>query len=53
MLFALVLSVAAAFAQPAPVFRAAVSLVHVDAEVTASDGRTLTGFSKDDFLVFD
>jgi VWFA-related protein len=36
----------------APVFRTGVALVHVDAEVT-QDGRTLTGFTKDDFRVFD
>jgi Mg-chelatase subunit ChlD len=42
-----------AAAQPASVFRAGVSLVHVDAEVIAADGRTLKGFSKEDFRVFD
>lgn len=42
-----------ALAQPAPVFHADVSLVHVDAEVTAADGRVLTGFAKGDFRVFD
>ena len=37
---------------PAPSFRADVSLVHVDAEVT--DGtRVLSGFHKDDFLITD
>src|SRR5690348_14506474 len=41
------------FAQTAPVFRAGVSLVHVDAEVTSADGRILTGLSKEDFRVFD
>jgi VWFA-related protein len=35
-----------------PVFRTGISLVHVDAEVT-QDGRILTGFTKDDFRVFD
>jgi VWFA-related protein len=44
---------AVAFAQTAPVFRAGLSLVHVDAEVIAPDGRILTGFSKDDFRVLD
>ena len=38
--------------QEAPIFRTGVALVHVDAEVT-QDGRTLTGFTKDDFRVFD
>ena len=38
--------------EAAPVFRTGVALVHVDAEVT-QDGRTLTGFTKDDFRVFD
>jgi VWFA-related protein len=42
-----------AFAQDGAVFRSGVSLVHVDAEVTARDGRILTGFSKADFRVFD
>ena len=42
-----------AAAQPASVFRAGVSLVHVDAEVIAADGRILKGFSKEDFRVFD
>ena len=41
------------FAQPSPVFRAGVSLVHVDAEVIAADGRILTGLSEADFRVFD
>ena len=39
-------------AQSAPMFRASVALVHVDAEVTL-DGRTLSGLTKDDFRVFD
>jgi len=47
------LSVAAAFAQETPTFRAGVSLVHVDAAVTAEDGRFLSGFTKDDFRLFD
>lgn len=40
-------------AQQAAVFHAGVSLVHVEAEVLAPDGRILTGFSKDDFRIFD
>ena len=44
---------APALAQNAPTFRTAVSLVHVDAEVTAADGRILHGLTKDDFQVFD
>jgi len=40
-------------AQEGPVFRAGVALVHVDAEVTAADGRILTGFTKEDFRVYD
>ena len=35
------------------VFRTDVALVHVDAEVTAADGTILTGFTRDDFRVFD
>jgi VWFA-related protein len=42
-----------AFAQDSPTFRTGVSLVHVDAQVTAADGRQLDGFSKDDFRVLD
>src|SRR5437868_15499018 len=41
------------FAQDTPLFKTDVSLVHVDAEVTGADGRTLTGFSKKDFRVLD
>ncbi len=44
---------AEALAQNAPTFRTAISLVHVDAEVTAADGRILDGLKKDDFQVFD
>jgi len=44
---------ASALAQEAPTFKTAVSLVHVDAEVTAADGRVLEGFTKDDFRIFD
>jgi VWFA-related protein len=39
-------------AQTAPMFRASVALVHVDAEVTL-EGRTLAGLTKDDFRVLD
>src|ERR1044071_2589821 len=44
-----------AFAQDgnAPNFRTGISLVQLNAEVTAADGRLLTGFSKDDFRVLD
>jgi VWFA-related protein len=48
----LVCAAALASSQEAPVFRTGVALVHVDAEVT-QDGRILTGFTKDDFRVFD
>jgi len=48
----LVLAITAAGQGPAT-FRADVSLVHVDAEVAAADGRVLTGLSKEDFRVFD
>jgi VWFA-related protein len=44
---------ASALAQEAPTFKTAVSLVHLDAEVTAQDGRVLDGFTKDDFRIFD
>ncbi len=44
---------AAAFAGDDVVFRSDVALVHVEAAVTAADGRILTGFGKDDFRVFD
>lgn len=43
----------AAAAQETPTFRSGVSLVHVDAEVAAADGRILTGFTKDDFRILD
>lgn len=39
--------------QEPAVFRANVSLVHVDAAVTDAGGRILTGFAKNDFRVFD
>jgi len=42
-----------ACAQESAVFRARISLVHIDAEVVAPDGRVLTGFSRSDFRVFD
>ena len=51
--FGVMFFTAMAAAQPASVFRAGVSLVHVDAEVIAADGRILKGFSKEDFRVFD
>ncbi len=41
------------WAQDDLVFHAGVSLVHVDAEVRGHNERNLTGFSKDDFRVFD
>src|SRR5215831_15855216 len=47
------LAVWVAFSQESPTFRTGVALVQVDAEVTAADGRTLTGFHKEDFRVFD
>ena len=53
VLFALLLASAFASGQGDVVFRAGVALVHIDAEVTAADGRILTGFTKDDFRVFD
>jgi len=40
-------------AQEPPLFQTGVALVHVDAEVAAPDGRILTGFTRDDFRVFD
>lgn len=40
-------------AQETPTFKSVVSLVHVDAEVAAPDGRILTGFTRDDFRVLD
>jgi VWFA-related protein len=42
-----------AFAQERPTFQAKVALVQVHAEVIGQDGRILTGFTKDDFRVFD
>ena len=50
---ALLLFACGVFAQDTPVFKTDVLLVHVDAEVTGPDGRTLTGFSKEDFRVLD
>jgi VWFA-related protein len=50
---ALLLASLPAWAQDDLVFRAGVALVHIDAEVTGADGRTLTGFTKDDFRVLD
>jgi Ca-activated chloride channel homolog len=49
---AVLVCIASVAAQTAPVFRAGVALVHVDAEVTL-DGRTLSTLTKDDFRVFD
>jgi hypothetical protein len=52
MFWCLAVLAGAAMAQESTVFKTAVSLVHVDAEVT--DGtRLLTGFHKEDFQVFD
>jgi Ca-activated chloride channel family protein len=44
---------ASAIAQETTTFRTGVSLVHVDAQVTAADGRLLDGFGKDDFRILD
>jgi VWFA-related protein len=49
----LLVCLASALAQEKPTFRAGVSLVHVDAQVTAADGRLLEGFAKDDFRILD
>jgi len=40
-------------AQESPTFRAAVALVHIDAEVTDRESRILAGLTRDDFRVFD
>jgi VWFA-related protein len=53
LIVAILLTSAIAPAQDDVVFRAGVALVHVDAEVTAPDGRILTGFTRSDFRVFD
>jgi VWFA-related protein len=50
---ALFLAALSALAQEPPVFKSSVALVHLDAEVTAPDGRILTGFTQQDFRVFD
>jgi VWFA-related protein len=50
---AILCAVTLAYAQDPVTFRAGVSLVHVDAEVLAQDGRILAGFHKEDFRVFD
>jgi VWFA-related protein len=50
---ALFLAALSALAQEPPLFKSSVALVHLDAEVTAPDGRILTGFTKPDFRVFD
>jgi VWFA-related protein len=47
------LAVWAAICQEAPTFRTGIALVQIEAEVTAADGRILTGFTKDDFRVLD
>jgi VWFA-related protein len=47
------LAVCAAFCQEPPTFRTGVALVQVEAEITAADGRLLTGFTKDDFRILD
>lgn len=52
-ILALLVCLCPVLAQETPVFRGGVSLVHVDAEVTAADGRVLTGFCKDDFRILD
>jgi VWFA-related protein len=52
-LAALLVVAGGVLAQEAPVFKTEVSLVHVAAEVTAPDGRVLTGFTKGDFRVLD
>jgi len=49
----LVLAACLAGAQDTATFRAGVSLVHVDAEVTAADGRIVGGLHQDDFRVLD
>ncbi|MGD0302551.1 MAG: VWA domain-containing protein [Bryobacteraceae bacterium] len=46
------LGLALCYAQESPDFRTGVSLVHVDAEVTA-DSRSVAGFHKEDFLITD
>src|SRR5215831_2936240 len=52
-LLALFAACAMAFAQDEPTFRAAISLVHVDAEVIDQDGRIVGGLTRGDFRVFD
>lgn len=49
----LLLAGALAFAQDDVVFRSAVSLVHVDAEVTDATGSIVSGLAKEDFRIFD
>ena len=51
--FLALLLAAAGWAQDRPTFRAGVSLVHVDAEVTDADGRIVGGLAKDDFRILD
>jgi VWFA-related protein len=43
----------AALGQDSPTFRTGVTLVQVEAEVTAADGRPITGFHKEDFRILD
>src|SRR5258708_7578946 len=50
---ALLLASALALAQDDVTFRSGVALVHIDAEVTSSDGSILTGLTKADFRVLD
>ncbi|HUI56523.1 MAG TPA: VWA domain-containing protein [Bryobacteraceae bacterium] len=52
-ILALVCLTALGAAQDNPTFRAAVSLVHVDAEAVTEDGRIIDGLHKEDFRVFD
>ena len=53
LLLACISSVLAQETPGTPTFKGGVSLVHVDAAVTAADGRLLDGFGKDDFRVLD
>lgn len=52
-LAALSLIATAALCQEGPTFSTGVSLVHADAEIVTAEGRTLSGFKKEDFRVFD
>ena len=53
LLLALLLAAAVASPQENTVFRANVSLVHVDAEVVSAEGRIVDGLTRDDFRVLD